>query len=100
MSSSPDSSAVWRTISATLLSALVTGISAWLVFGQGSVDREAVSRMIASESPYIADKRAISERLESNGRLLEKVAADVAMIRIEQARLMEKVEVLSKRGQQ
>jgi len=44
-------------VAATLMGVVVTGGSAWLVFGQKAIGREEVARMIASESPYIADRR-------------------------------------------
>ncbi len=84
-------SSLWRTVSTTLMGMVVTGISAWLVFGQGSVGREEVARMIAAESPYVADRNAIAERLDANGKLLERIASDVGQIKIEQARMIEQL---------
>jgi hypothetical protein len=66
---------------ATLMGVVATGLSAWLAFGQKAVTREEVSRMITAESPYIADRRVIADRLDSNMRLLEKISTDVNQIR-------------------
>jgi len=86
---------VWRTLSAALLGVLFAGTAAWLLVGQKAVGREEVERMIAAESPYITDRRAIQERLEANSLLLARIAADIGEIKVEQARLAERIEALT-----
>lgn len=93
-----ESAAFWKAVAMALISAVVSGASAWLVFGEGTVGREEVSKMILTESPYIADRRLIADRLEANTKLLEKISADVAGLKVEEARLSEKVDVLIKEG--
>jgi len=85
----------WRTAAAALMGIVSTGIAAWLLVGQKAVGREEVMQMIAAESPYVADRRAIEERLDQNNRLLTRLVSDVSEIKIEQARLIERVEALA-----
>lgn len=89
--------AFWKTIAVTLLGALVTGASAWLVFGQGAVTREEAARMVVEQSPYIADRKLILETLATNSRVLEKVSENVNAIKIEQVRLSERLERVLKK---
>ena len=88
---------LWRTAAAALLGVVLTGLSAWLLVGQKAVGREEVMQMIAAESPYVADRRAIEERLDQNSRLLARLVSDVNEIKIEQAKLIERIEALTER---
>jgi len=90
---------LWRTAAAALLGIVATGLSAWLLVGQKAVGREEVMQMIAAESPYVADRRAIEERLDQNSRLLTRLVSDVGEIKVEQARLVERVESLARRSE-
>ncbi len=87
---------VWKVLAIALLGVVATGASAWMVFDQGVVGREEVSRMIVEESPYQSERLIIRETLEANNEMLKKVAADVNEIKIEQARLGERVGMLMK----
>ena len=49
-------SGLWRVAAVALFSAVLTGAGAWLAVGSTAVDRSEVSQMIATESPYVADR--------------------------------------------
>ena len=86
----------WKVLAIALLGVVATGASAWMVFDQGVVGREEVSRMIAEQSPYLADRLIIRQTLEANSEMLKKVAVDINAIKVDQARLGERVEMLMK----
>ncbi len=87
---------IWKVLAVALLGIVVTGASAWMVFDQGVVSREEVSQMIERESPYLADRLVLRETLQANSETLRRVAADVNAIKVEQARLGERVEMVMK----
>jgi hypothetical protein len=89
---------VWKTIALTLIGVVVSGSSAWLVFGQRAVGREEVAQMIAVQSPYLEDRKSIAEALEANNRILDRIAADVQSLKVEQARLIERIDGLMDDG--
>ncbi len=93
------SDTIWKSLAIALFGIVATGASAWMVFDQGVVGREEVSRMIAEQSPYLTDRQIVRETLEANSEMLKKIAADVNSIKVEQARLGERVEMLMKKSE-
>jgi len=55
---------IWKQVAICLLSAVLTGGGFWLVWGAEIPNREEVSRLISTSSPYALDQRAINESLE------------------------------------
>lgn len=92
------SESFWKVIAISLMGVVVTGASAWMVLDQGIVNRDEISLMISRESPYAAERQMVTETLKTNSELLNRVAADVNSIKVEQARLSERVEMLIRKG--
>ncbi len=83
----------YKTASTHLVAVLATGVAAWFSFGGGidrtealsiadhaaadAVDsvpsRDDVSQMIQTESPYVADKSGIEERLKNIERMVTRI---------------------------
>lgn len=74
---------VWFTVSMMLCSALITGLAAWLGFAQGSVTRSEVSAMIATESPWIADRKMIVHVVEKNEHSLEEIKRSINALELD-----------------
>lgn len=87
-----DSNNIWRTVAAWLFGLLIAGGGTWLTWGQHSITRAQVTEMIKVESPYIEDRRALQELLHQNSGSLERLSRAVEELKIEQARLVEKLE--------
>jgi len=55
---------IWKQVAICLLSAVLTGGGFWIVWGAEVPNREEVSRLISTASPYALDQRAINESLD------------------------------------
>ena len=55
---------IWKQAAICLLTAVLTGGGFWLVWGSEVPNREEVSRLISTSSPYALDQRAINESLD------------------------------------
>lgn len=82
---------VWKWIASLLGSVMVTGIISWFSFGgglsrteavdfiesvnskHGLVSRSETSKMIKTESPWIADKSGVQAKLESIEQKLDRI---------------------------
>lgn len=89
-------SSLWKTIAVALIGIVATGASAWMVFDQNVVSREEVSRMIAIESDWRTEREVVLQVLGESKIMLKQVAEDVTKVKVEQARLTERVELLMK----
>jgi hypothetical protein len=52
----------WRNVVITALTSMVlTGLGAWMAWGQKAVSRDEVARMIETQGPYIEDRAMVRE---------------------------------------
>ncbi len=97
VSASGQGNGLWRTAAVTFAGMLATGISAWLVFAQQVVTREEVIHMIARETPYLEDRKAIQEALSRNGEAINRMGTEIEKLRGQQCRLEIKIDALAGR---
>lgn len=95
MNSSEQANGIWRTVAAACVGMLATGISAWLVFAQQAVTREEVIHMIARETPYLEDRKAIQETLSRNSEAVTRMGVEIGKLRDQQSRMEFKIDALT-----
>jgi uncharacterized protein HemX len=96
---SPAGNGIWKTAAVTLAGILVTGAGGWLMFAQEAVTRAEVTHMIARETPYLEDRKAIQEALARNNEAISRISEEVEQLGVQQSRVEAKLDaLLSKRG--
>lgn len=97
----PDTENIWRTIASCTVTALFTGLCAWLSFGRDTVSRADLEKHTETASPWVRDKGAVVEAIgalkSANVLLLTDVAslkADAGKINVKLDRLIDDVNEL------
>jgi hypothetical protein len=56
---------VWKTLFIALITANLTGLAGWLMFGMDSVKHSEIDQIMATRAPYIHDKQRIDEHFKN-----------------------------------
>lgn len=76
---------------ATLIAALVIG---WLTVGRWAVGREEVAEMIAAGTPYVAERQALHNSVETNTQRIDRLAEQLREIERQGNRVEAKLDLL------
>jgi hypothetical protein len=94
----------WQTVSTASITIIITLAGFWVGVGRKLVNKEEITKMILTESPYSKDREFIMERLASNkeayGALsitLQKVIEVMTELKINIATLSKTLESLEER---
>ena len=89
----------------SLMAVIVTGASAWMVFGQDKVTRSEMVEYVKHQAPWILEKGVISAGIESNREdilrltnMVEKLVESNTELVVEQRVLTETVKALIENG--
>lgn len=71
---------LWQTLCGVLSSMLLTGASAWLVFGQDKVTRGELRTYVQEQSPWVLDRGAIHVTLTQTRETLDDLKRQMAAL--------------------
>jgi hypothetical protein len=60
----------WKTIALVLLTANISGIGSWLVFGRDTVHHSEIDQIMSTRAPYIHDRQRIQDFIDDTKRRL------------------------------
>ena len=77
-----------------LVSMVITGAAAWLVFGQDKVTRGEMIDYVQNQSPWIVDRGEIRSNIRTNTSHVEKLGASIDKLVAAQRELLVEQRVL------
>lgn len=77
-------------LATTLAGSMLTGVAAWLVFGQDKVDRDEMVTYVQTQSPWVMQRGEIQASVKHNSDQLKDLQASVqTLVDVQHALLVE-----------